>query len=62
MAYTRTFSSLGCPELDLEQTLALAARHGLPGVELRCLSGTIDLPAARRRRVPDEAVARGARP
>jgi sugar phosphate isomerase/epimerase len=45
MAYSRTFSSLGCPELDLEQTLALAARHRLPGVELRALGGTIDLPA-----------------
>lgn len=45
MPYTRTFSSLGCPELNLEQTLALAARHGLAGVELRSLAGTIDLPA-----------------
>ncbi len=45
MAYSRTFSSLGSPELNLEQTLALAARHGLPGVELRALAGTIDLPA-----------------
>lgn len=45
MAYTRTYSSLGSPELNLEQTLALAARYGLSGVELRCLSGTIDLPA-----------------
>lgn len=45
MAYARTFSSLGCPELNLEQTLALAAKHGLPGVELRALAGTIDLPA-----------------
>jgi sugar phosphate isomerase/epimerase len=44
MAYSRTFSSLGCPDLTLEQTLALAARHGLPGVELRALAGTIDLP------------------
>jgi len=45
MAYIRTYSSLGSPELNLEQTLVLAAKHGLPGVELRCLSGTIDLPA-----------------
>jgi sugar phosphate isomerase/epimerase len=45
MAYTRTFSSLGCPELDLEQVLALASRHGLAGVELRALAGTTDLPA-----------------
>lgn len=45
MAYTRTFSSLGTPELDLDETLALAARHGLQGVELRALAGMIDLPA-----------------
>jgi len=45
MAYSRTYSSLGSPELNLEQTLALAAKHGLPGVELRALAGTIDLPA-----------------
>ncbi len=44
MAYTRTYSTLGSPELSLEQTLALTARHGLPGVELRALAGTIDLP------------------
>lgn len=45
MAYLRTYSTLGSPELDLEGTLALAARHGLAGVELRALGGTIDLPA-----------------
>lgn len=45
MAYLRTYSTLGSPELTLEQTLALAARHGLAGVELRALAGTIDLPA-----------------
>ncbi|HEY5552406.1 MAG TPA: sugar phosphate isomerase/epimerase [Opitutaceae bacterium] len=43
--YIRTYSSLGSPELNLEETLALAARHDLPGVELRALAGTIDLPA-----------------
>src|SRR5690606_18149474 len=45
MTYIRTFSTLGSPELNLEQTLVLAARHGLGGVELRALDGTIDLPA-----------------
>lgn len=44
MAYARTYSTLGSPELNLEDTLALAARHGLAGVELRALGGTIDLP------------------
>ena len=45
MSYTRTFSSLGCPELSLGEALALAARHGLPAIELRSLSGTVDLVA-----------------
>lgn len=41
----RTFSSLGCPELDLDQTLALATKHRLDGVELRALGGTVELAA-----------------
>jgi len=45
MSYQRAFSSLGCPEFSLDATLALAARHGLAGVELRTLAGTTDLPA-----------------
>jgi len=45
MSYSRTFSTLGCPELGLEEVLALAASHGLSGVEIRALGGTIDLPA-----------------
>jgi sugar phosphate isomerase/epimerase len=45
MSYSRTFSTLGCPDLGLEEVLALAASHGLPGVEIRALGGTIDLPA-----------------
>lgn len=45
MALTRCFSSLGCPELSLEATLALAAKHRVPLVELRALNGSVDLPA-----------------
>ena len=45
MAYSRTFSTLGSPEMSLEQCLALAAKHRLPGIEVRALSGTIDVPA-----------------
>lgn len=45
MAYLRTYSTLGSPALGLEDTLRLAAQHGLDGVELRALAGTIDLPA-----------------
>jgi len=45
MTPTRCFSSLGCPELSLEATLALAAKHRVPLVELRALDGSVDLPA-----------------
>ena len=41
----RCVSSLGCPDFSLDATLALAAQHGIPAVELRALGGTIDLPA-----------------
>src|SRR4051812_47159213 len=44
-AMLRALSSLGCPEFTLDQTLALAAKHGLDGVELRALGGTVELPA-----------------
>ncbi len=46
MAYHRCISTLGCPDLPLEQILALAARHHLNAVELRAVSNTIDVPAA----------------
>jgi sugar phosphate isomerase/epimerase len=45
MPYRRAISTLGCPEYSLEQVFALAARHGLDAVELRALSGSLDLPA-----------------
>jgi len=50
MPLFRCFSSLGCPELSLEETLALAARHDLAGVELRALGGTTDLAGYLRER------------
>jgi sugar phosphate isomerase/epimerase len=43
MTWTRCFSSLGCPELPLEDILALAARHGMAAVELRSVGGTVEL-------------------
>lgn len=43
MALLRCLSSLGCAELSLDDTLALAARHAVPAVELRALGGTADL-------------------
>ena len=44
MSPLRCFSSLGCPEYSLDETLALAGKHGLPAVELRTLGGTTELP------------------
>lgn len=44
MAYSRAYSTLGSPDLSLDQTILLAVRHGLAGVELRALGGTLDLP------------------
>ena len=39
------FSTLGCPEFNLDEAIALAARHGYHTLELRTLNGTTDLPA-----------------
>ena len=44
MTFLRTFSTLGCPELNLEEVIALATKHGVAAVELRCLAGSMDLP------------------
>jgi sugar phosphate isomerase/epimerase len=49
MPLLRAFSTLGCPELSLAETCALAAHHGIEGIELRALAGTTDLPAYFRR-------------
>ena len=38
-------STLGCAELDLSETIALAARHGIGELELRALEDRLDLPA-----------------
>lgn len=40
----RCFSTLGCPELSLDEVLALASRHQVAAVELRALGGTTELP------------------
>lgn len=42
---TWTFSTLGCPEAKLQYISCLAEKYGLNQVELRCLDGTVDLPA-----------------
>lgn len=41
----KTFSSLGCPDYDLDEVVALARRHGISTLELRALGGALDLPA-----------------
>lgn len=40
----RCFSTLGCPELSLDETLALAHQHAIGAIEIRALGGTADLP------------------
>lgn len=40
------FSTLGCPQLTLRQSLALARQHGLVQVEVRAISGSTDLASA----------------
>lgn len=39
------FSTLGCPDYGVDEVIALARRHGYAGVEIRFLSGTVDLAA-----------------
>ena len=51
----RAFSTLGCPELDFEGVLSLAARFGLGAVELRALEGTVDVPGVLARAFGDPA-------
>lgn len=45
MSFSRCCSTLGCPEFTLEETFALAEKHGVDAVELRALGGTVELPA-----------------
>lgn len=40
----RAFSTLGCPDADLDAAITLAAKFGLDGLELRALADTINLP------------------
>ncbi|HEY9248073.1 MAG TPA: sugar phosphate isomerase/epimerase, partial [Rariglobus sp.] len=42
--YLRAFSSLGCVELTLDESFALASRYELDAVELRGLGGSLDVP------------------
>jgi sugar phosphate isomerase/epimerase len=38
------FSTLGCPDWDLAEVIAGAHSYGFDGIELRALSGSLDLP------------------
>jgi len=44
-ALRRGFSTLGCPDLSLEEVLECGRRFSIDAVELRSLAGTTDLPA-----------------
>jgi sugar phosphate isomerase/epimerase len=55
----KAFSSLGCHELTLMETLDLAERHGIGAVEVRSLEGTTDLPAVLARAYGSPAVLAG---
>ncbi|MDR2676038.1 MAG: sugar phosphate isomerase/epimerase [Opitutaceae bacterium] len=58
MPVQRSISTLGCPALSLGEALALAARFKLDALELRALSGTLDLPALFEKTLgPPEALA-----
>ena len=43
-ALVPAFSTLGCPDLTLEEAAALAKAHDIAHVELRALAGTVALP------------------
>jgi len=48
-SWSRAFSTLGCVEHSLEDVASLAKRHGLETIELRGLSGSLDLPEVLQR-------------
>ena len=37
------FSTLGCPEWDLDTIIRAARKYGYDGIELRALAGSLDL-------------------
>jgi sugar phosphate isomerase/epimerase len=49
------FSTLGCPELNIEQCIDLAARFEVPFIELRGFENRLDTPAYLVERFPDMA-------
>ncbi len=43
---THCFSTLGCPDLSIHEAAELAQAYGIPAVELRVISGSLDIPQA----------------
>lgn len=39
------FSTIGCPDYDIDQVIAMARDNGYSGIEIRFLRGTVDLPS-----------------
>jgi sugar phosphate isomerase/epimerase len=37
------FSTIGCPDYDIDQVIAIARQNGYTGIEIRFLRGTVDL-------------------
>lgn len=50
-----SFSTLGCPDLNLEEVVQLAKSNGISRLELRTLEGRVDLPALFRERYDEPA-------
>lgn len=45
MPYKRTFSTLGCPDMTLEEAIVLSNNAAITGIELRALHGSLDIPS-----------------
>lgn len=45
MTFQHCFSTLGCPDLSVREAAALAIRHNVPLLEIRAISGSVDIVA-----------------
>lgn len=45
-ALTHCFSTLGCPDLSVHEAAELAQAYGIQAIELRVISGSLDIPQA----------------
>jgi sugar phosphate isomerase/epimerase len=55
-AFVYCFSTLGCSQLNFHDVADLSTRHGIKAVELRTLSGTVDLISALESEFEDPTV------